>query len=276
MLKRFFCLLLALMFFASAAAASDIPEYKGYVNDLAGLLGSEEVISLENKLKSYDEQTSNHISILIIKSLQGSDIESYSIRVVEKWKIGKEKKDNGVLILVAKNDRKIRIEVGRGLEGSLTDLISGRIIDGIMEPSFKKGNFYKGIDDAVNAVELAVKGEFKADDVKLKSGSDAIAVLLTSYFFILVVAGFAGFVSEFLGAAVGGVGFFFVTMWIFNSLEWAIATAAVGAILGAFARFFMENIGSGSYSSSGGGSFSGGDSGGFGGGFGGGGASGGW
>lgn len=276
-MKRIFFLLISFSFLASFAMALNVPGYKGRVNDFTKTLTPNQASTLEKKLEQYEAQTSNQIAVLIINSLEGDNLEDFSIRVAESWKVGQKGKDNGVIILIAKNDRKMRIEVGRGLEGALTDLTAGRIIDTVMKPEFRKENFYNGIDKAVDSIELAVKGEFKAEPKRSKSKDWDSESLLVVYGILYFVAGIIGLIHIFFSGAVGAIGTYFLTSWFFNPSQWVlIAVAAIGFFIGMLAKVLIENMPSGSgggYSS--GGYSSGSSSGGFSG-FGGGGASGSW
>ncbi len=138
--------------FAIPAAALDVPYLSGRVNDYAGILSETTVNDLEKTLKDFEQKTTCQIAVLTIKSLDGDNLEQYSIKVAETWKLGQKKKDNGVLLLVAQNDRQLRIEVGYGLEGSLTDFACGRIIANEIVPQFKNGDYNSGITDGVNAI----------------------------------------------------------------------------------------------------------------------------
>lgn len=264
--------------FAGSATALDVPVYKGRVNDFAGVLASDKVRELERKIERYEGETSNQIAILTIPSLEGDSLENFSIRVVENWKVGQKGKDNGVLILVSLNDRKIRIEVGRGLEGSLTDLVSGRIINEIMKPAFKQKDYYKGLDDAVNAIALAVKGEFKADpSVKKGDSNNDLEMYLIFLVIALLLAGVAGILHPIFGGIAGGAGTFFATSLVFHPTLFVLAAITlVGFLVGLVAKLVLggisdvAGIGFGSSSSGSGSSgFGGGD-------FSGGGASGDW
>lgn len=144
----------------------EVPPLKARVNDLANMLSEGTVHQLENSLATFEQNQSTQIVILTIDSLQGEVLEEYSLRVVEKWKPGQAGLDNGALLLIAKNDRKVRIEVGYGLEGSLTDLTAGRIIRNTIVPRFKKGNFDQGVIDGVSAMMQTVSGEFLSEDLK--------------------------------------------------------------------------------------------------------------
>ncbi len=132
----------------------------GFVNDYAGMFSESEAQTLENKLTQFEKDSSNEIAVAIIPDLDGDTIENFAVELFADWRIGKAKNDNGVLILVAKDDRQMRIEVGYGLEGALTDAQSWWIIDDIMKPAFQKEEYYKGIDQAVDKIILATKGEY--------------------------------------------------------------------------------------------------------------------
>lgn len=156
-------LLLFLLILPYSASAQDIPPNPtGFVNDYANMLNSTERSRLERKLSTYRDTTSNVIVIATIESLQGYPIEDYSLKMAESWKMWTGERFNGVLVLVAKNDRTMRIEVGYGLEGAITDALSGRITDRIMRPSFRQGNYYGGLDQATNALMMAASGEYDA------------------------------------------------------------------------------------------------------------------
>ncbi|MCG6949135.1 MAG: TPM domain-containing protein [Acidobacteria bacterium] len=147
------------MLVAATVAALEVPYLGGRVNDLADMLDDSFEARLEERLRALEEETGAQVVVLTIPSLEGDPIEDFSMRVVETWKLGREGVDDGVLILVARDDRRMRIEVGYGLEGALTDAQSGRIIDYLMAPRFRQGDFSGGVDEAVSAVSAAVRGE---------------------------------------------------------------------------------------------------------------------
>jgi len=148
-----------------ANAQKQVPElWNLRVHDDAKVLKQETIDRLENQLKAYEDSTTNQIAILTISSLDGDVIEDYSMRVVEKWKLGTKNNDNGVLILMAIDDHKMRIEVGQGLEGVLTDALCNRIIRNEMAPAFRQGDFDAGVTAAVNSVIKGIGGEYKAED----------------------------------------------------------------------------------------------------------------
>lgn len=135
----------------------------GFVNDYAGLLSAEEKSALENKLTVFNQESSNEISIVVIPSLEGDTIENFAVKLFEEWGIGKSKQDNGVLLLVALNDRQMRIEVGYGLEGTLPDAISYQIITKTLKPAFQAENYYEGISVATDQIMAATRGEYQPE-----------------------------------------------------------------------------------------------------------------
>ncbi len=139
------------------------------IHDDAHILRQATVDQLEKQLKQYEDSTSNQIAVLIIQSLEGEVIEEYSLKVVEKWKLGTQSKDNGVLVLIAIDDHKMRIEVGLGLEGVLTDAICNRIIRNEMAPTFRRGDYDAGILAAIHSTIQAIGGEYSSTD---KEGDD--------------------------------------------------------------------------------------------------------
>lgn len=143
------------------ANALDVPPRpEGYVTDKAGLLDLNTRIKLENVLSKYEAKTSNQIFVVIFPSLEGASLEDFSIRLAEKWKPGQASKDNGAILLIFKNDRKIRIEVGYGLEGSLTDATAFQIIQNQISPYFKQGRYADGILNGVASIMKAIHGQY--------------------------------------------------------------------------------------------------------------------
>ena len=211
-----------------------------------------------------------------VSSIGDEDIESYSIRLAETWKIGQKGLDNGVIILVARDNRQVRIEVGKGLEATLTDLLAGRIIDYIMIPNFKNGDYDTGISQAVDAIIDIVKGTFDASTLEKKnSASDYVMYFWIAFCFMLAVSSFGKLFSGILSAII---------LPIFGSVfSFGFPALVILAVVGFFTGFILASIsriqggffpGGGSSSGgffSGGGGFIGG-----GGSFGGGGASGSW
>ncbi|WP_303720232.1 YgcG family protein [Malonomonas rubra] len=157
---RYLAAFLLLVSLCAPAASLDIPQAKGYVNDSAGLLSQTSKLKLEQFLREFEKSDSTQIVVLTIPTLDGEVLEDYALRVLETWGVGQKEKDNGALLLIAKAERKIRIEVGYGLEGRLTDLLAGRIIDNEITPRFKQGDFDGGVIAGVVGMAEAVRGEY--------------------------------------------------------------------------------------------------------------------
>jgi len=281
-----------LCFSALPGYALDVPGLTGYVNDHAGMISPEAKITLERELRAFEQSDSTQIVIVTVPSLEGEVLEEFSIKVAETWKIGQKGKDNGAIFLVAKEERKIRIEVGRGLEGKLTDLMSGRIIDLVVKPRFKRGDFDGGFISGVHAVIDAARGEFKAEPraAKHPSGrSGTFSQLVTFLIFGTIALLMLGSLSRFLSGAAGAIGLPAMVYTLLSPI--GLVTAIVLGVIGLLAGLALPSLFSsggrgggfwpgGGYHGGGfgGGDFggSGGDFGGGGGGFGGGGASGDW
>ncbi|MGH8728640.1 MAG: TPM domain-containing protein [Burkholderiales bacterium] len=152
--------LLALLLFCSPAAAQvAVPALNARVTDLTGTLSAEQKTSLESRLESFERDKGAQIAVLIVPTIKPESIEQYSLRVVEAWKLGREGVDDGALLIVAKDDRELRIEVGYGLEGVVPDAVANRIIEDIIVPHFRAGNFYAGIDAGITQMIRVVSGE---------------------------------------------------------------------------------------------------------------------
>jgi len=162
--------MLVVLLVATSAMALEVPPYKGYVNDLAGMMSPQARQTLEAQLTQLAKSDSTQVAVLTIPSLEGDDINEFSIRVTDAWKIGQKGHNNGVLLLVSQGDRKVRIEVGYGLEGVLTDVLSAQIIMDVIGPRFKAGDFDGGFLNGVGAIAGAVRGEYKAAPAKKRSG----------------------------------------------------------------------------------------------------------
>jgi uncharacterized protein len=269
------------------ALALEVPATQGYVTDLAEMISPATEEKLNQALHSFEISDSTQIAILTIPSLEGDALEDFSIRTVERWGIGQKAKDNGLLLLAVKNDRKIRIETGRGLEGVMTDLMAGRIIDGVVTPRFKAGRFDEGFVAGIDAMIRVTRGEFKGDRLPSRRGGKGgeepppfFAYLLFAAFFVA----FLGSSSRVLGAVSGAILLPVIALLglpVTLGLLMLLILIPVGALAGLLLPLLLAGSlshrhGGGYY----GGGFSGGGGGGFGGfgggGFGGGGASGGW
>ena len=199
-IKRLLLSAAALLFVFSVAWALEVPYLSGRINDTANMLSSGVVVELEEMLKAYEDSTTNQIVLLTIPSLEGESLEDYSLRVAETWKLGQKGVDNGVLLLIARDDRKLRIEVGYGLEASVTDAISTMIINGIITPRFKQGDFEGGIREGLIALTKAADGTLS--EAELATSSDEEFPLI---FFLLFWYGIVG-VFTFIALFVAQLG----------------------------------------------------------------------
>jgi len=279
--KKYLLIIVSAILFLPAAwgYALEVPELKGRVNDYADMISPETESLLDERLKSFETSDSTQIVILTVNSLEGDALEDFTIRVAEKWKIGQTKKDNGVILFASKNDRRMRIEVGRGLEGVLTDLLSGRILDNVIRPKFKNGDYDGGFLDGTGSIIEACRGEFKNDSPPVSSGNDSSGNLPIIFFFVLYFAVMlASRVSKILSGSIGAAGLpAIVHFGLFPiGLTGIIISAIAGFILALIFPHIPIGGGYSSGSSGGGSSFGGGGFSGGGGSFGGGGSSGGW
>jgi len=166
-------LLMALLALLNESWCADIPYLTGRVNDNAGILSEGARQSLGETLKAHEDRTGNQVVVLTMPSLQGESIEDYSNRVFNEWKLGQQGKDNGILLVVVPDERKMRIEVGYGLEGAMTDLMASRIIREIMTPRFRDGDFDGGITEGTLAVIGVLEGEELAESAAYPETSDS-------------------------------------------------------------------------------------------------------
>ncbi|MFN7960895.1 MAG: TPM domain-containing protein [Thermoanaerobaculia bacterium] len=173
----------ALMLSASGASAREIPYLSGRVVDEAGLLSSDARARIDARLAALEEAKGSQVAVLTIASLEGEDLADYSHRVAETWKLGRAKTNDGVLLLVARDDRKMRLEVGYGLEGAIPDAIAHRILDEIVRPRFREGDFGGGIEAGIEAVDKLVRGE-PLPEPKAPSGR---GVFITAPVLVLLV-----------------------------------------------------------------------------------------
>ncbi|MDN5211637.1 TPM domain-containing protein [Fulvivirgaceae bacterium BMA12] len=234
--------------------AQDLPERPNpptLVNDFAEILNASQRKSLEDKLSNYNDSTSSQIAIVIIPSLNGYEVAQYAVELAEKWGIGQEGKDNGILILVAINDRRMNISTGYGVEAFVPDVTANRIIDRTMAPNFRNGNYFEGLDQATSILMALLSGQFVAEPGARNEGFPITLILVIMGIFFIII-----FLRSKGGGGRGGGGF--------------------RPTVHTFGNPYRGRSSWGDFSS-GGGSFGSGGFGGFGGGsFGGGGASGSW
>src|SRR6185295_2198295 len=215
-MNRLILFLAFLLFSFPALAQKEIPELWGHrVHDEAKVLSQQTIDHLEQTLKIFEDSTTNQLAILIVPSLDGEVIETYSLRAAEKWKLGTKNNDNGAILVVSINDRKMRIEVGQGLEGPLPDAICNRIIRNEMAPKFRQGDFDAGVTDAMTAIMQAIKGEYKAEDQPKRRQGKGSAFLTILIILVIIILrsrnrrggggnGWSAGTGWFIGSALGG------------------------------------------------------------------------
>lgn len=297
-LGRSLLVVFLLLTLGSAVRALEVPKLQARVTDLAGVLTPEQISSLEAKLKALEVSDSTQVAVLIIPSLEGDSLEDFSMRVATAWRLGQKGRDNGALLLVVMKERKVRIEVGYGLEPTLTDAKSFLIIQNEILPYFRQGQFYEGIEAGVNAVIQVVHGVYKASSSRTRptsrgSGGSAINWLIILFFPLVWILSYTGkWGGGILGAGAGALlPYTFFGSSLLLMLIGGAAGGLIGMALGTLVRrgsntgspwggfggptFWGGGGGFWGGGSSGGGGFGGGFSGG-GGSFGGGGSSGSW
>ncbi len=194
--------------------AADVPFLSGRVNDTAGILFPNTIHDLEALLKAHEDSTSNQVAVLTIPSLDGEPIENYSMRVVETWKLGGKGKDNGVLLLVARDDREVRIEVGYGLEGNLPDVTCSRIVRNEMIPRFKDGDFDGGVRAGVAAILAAINGAYTADNTVDGSSNSVVGSIIAFLIFFVVVGIFTAIAIFSTGCQSWFLFVFLIPFWL--------------------------------------------------------------
>jgi uncharacterized protein len=272
-------LALTLGWFFVASAEVPVPPLTGRVTDQTATLTVEQKAALEQTLQAFEARKGSQIALLLVPITAPETIEQYALRVAEQWKLGRKKVDDGAVLVVAKNDRALRIEVGYGLEGVLNDATSKRIISEIITPRFKQGDFYGGITAGVDQIIRVIDGEPLPEPTGKRGGDTAsIQQYIPVIFILALVVG--GVLRSVLGRFPGSL----VTGGIVAVIAWLlVGTAFIALFAGVIALFFTLLSGGmggrsmgGHHGGFGGGGFGGGGFGGGGGGFGGGGASGRW
>ena len=265
-----------------AAFAQDglvrVPALSSPVTDLTATLNPDQKRILEQTLQEFEARKGSQIAVLIVPTTQPEAIEQFALRVVESWKLGRKKVDDGVLFLIAKDDRRMRIEVGYGLEGGLNDAVAKRIVSEVVTPFFKSNDFYDGVQAGVNAIIAVVDGE----KLPTPSVSEAVQNTGDSFgdLFVIVLFG-AVFVGNILRSLLGPMRAGLLTTVLLTPIVWflqgnLLVSLIAAGIAGLLVLLGVRSGGGGFGGSSGGSSGSGRSYGGGGGRFGGGGASGGW
>lgn len=280
-LARWLCVFVLLGGSVGVRAEVPVPELKARVTDLTGTLTASQRDALERELRVFEKRKGSQIAVLIVPTTQPETIEQYSIRVAETWKLGRKGVDDGVLLLVAKDDRALRIEVGYGLEGVIPDAVAKRVISEIIIPYLQQGDFYGGIHAGVSRLERLVDGEALPPPQARDNSWAGIQNLLPFAFIAAIVGG--GLLRALFGRLIGAS----LAAGVVGLVFWMIVGSLLAALIGGIAVFLFVvmaglRVGPGGYGGwagggwSGGGGFSGGGFSGGGGGFGGGGASGRW
>ncbi len=251
MKRIWFSLLLPALLGATLATnGTDVPYLTGRVNDNARIMSEATCNSLGEKLKEHEVKTTNQIVVLTIPSLENESIEDYAYKVFNEWKLGQKDKNNGILIVVVPDERRMRIEVGYGLEGTLPDILAGRIIQNIMAPRFREGDFDTGITEGVTAVITILEG---TDPTSMEGLAETSGSSETSNFAdlespdiplgmrILLGAFIFGIIGLFtiLGILTPGFGWF---MYLFLIPFWAMFPVVVVGTKGALVCFFTYLI----------------------------------
>lgn len=241
-----------LLLLAATAFAQDVvpvPALSSPVTDLTQTLTPEQRASLEGRLRAYEAQKGTQIAVLIVPTTQPETIEQYSIRVADAWKIGRQGVDDGIILLVAKNDRTVRIEVGTALEGAVPDVLASRIISQVIVPRFRDGDFAGGIDEAVTRIIALLEGEALPEPERRSRAPEGMGGLGNALPVLLMFV-FVG--SSILRGMLGRVGGASATAGIAGVLMWLL-TSALGIAIGAAVLAFLFALISG-----GGGGFGGG------------------
>src|SRR6266700_3483515 len=197
----------AIFLLAGLALAADevaVPPLKARVAALTGTLTAAQIQTLEGRLRDFERGKGSQIAVLVLPSTQPETIEQYSIRVADAWKIGRTKADDGVILVVAKNDRKLRIEVGYGLEGAIPDAVAKRVVSEVIAPHFRAGDFYGGIAAGTDALLRLIEGEPLPAPTE-RAGRRASFGDYQSLFVLLLVLAIVGggFLSRLLGRGAG-------------------------------------------------------------------------
>lgn len=237
MLRRLLSSLVIVLIFASVALAQTFPQPTGFVNDYTNTLSNQTRVELESILINYEKETAREISVAIVQNLENTTVEDYAVRLFEKWQVGKKDQDNGLLFLIAKDDRKLRIEVGYGLEGLMTDLKSKKILDDIVTPAFRLGDFEGGVKDGVDAIIATLNNEYIPDSIttnvrRVIWESDFAGYLIwagfigSSYFFSIAARSKSWHAGGIWGLSLGTI----VGILAASILAWAILSIILGSI----------------------------------------------
>ena len=267
--RNFFITIFAIFLLSGVAFAADLPSYSGFVNDFAGVISAETHSKIEGLCKELEAKTSAELAIATVKTTAPLDTKTYAVKLFEKWKIGKKGKDNGLLILLSMDERRVEIEVGYGLEGVINDALAGEILDKYVIPRFKEGDFGEGLyagavviaDRIARSAGEELGEKYKVPQTSLTEGNWIIIIIIGTFILLSILSLFgSGIASGLFGGIFGAV---------FGFVYGGIIGAVIGAIIGfmlSYTRFpTAGRWGGGGFSGGGGGggfSFGGGGSGG--------------
>ncbi len=229
-----------LVLFLGMAAAQDlqpVPPLSGHVVDQAGLLDTGQKQALEEQLRAFEQRKGSQVAVLMVRGTQPESIEQFSMRVAEQWKLGRKKVDDGAILVIAKDERSLRIEVGYGLEGALNDAVSRRIIDEIIVPRFKTGDFSGGVSAGVDAMLRVIDGEPLPTPPAPSFAQENPLGLLPLLFFSALMVG--GILRALLGRAKGA----FAAGGLLGIAAWLLSGTVLLAMLAALFGFVLTLIG---------------------------------
>jgi uncharacterized protein len=224
---------------AQAQPLAAVPSLTAPVTDLTGTLTPDQVAALDAKLRAFAQARGSQVAVLIVPTTRPEEIEQYSIRVVEQWQIGRKNIDDGVLVLVARDDRRVRIEVGYGLEGALPDATANRIITQDIVPSFKRGDYYGGISTGVDRIMRVIEGEPlpEPEISPPAAGVPGLFSVLPVLFVFVLVGG------SILRRILGRVGGALATGGIVGLLTWLLVAVLGISVLAGLIAFFFSLLG---------------------------------
>ena len=223
---------------APALANVAVPPLVGRVVDQTGTLSASSAQELQQSIRAFEARKGSQIAVLIVPTTDGEAIEQFSLRVAEAWKIGRKRIDDGVLLVVAKNDRHLRIEVGYGLEGALTDVTAKRIIDEIITPRFRNSDFTGGISAGVDRIMRIIEGEKLPAPPPPQRQTSNLLNHIDPIFALFVLFGFGALMRNLLGALLGAT----VTGGIVGALAWYISGSVSAALLASIVAFMAAFV----------------------------------
>ena len=228
----------------TSATALSFPSPSGYVNDFASIMDPAQKTALETELKNLKEKTGIEFTVVTVESLSGTTVEDYATRLFENWKIGQKDKDNGLLFLIAPNERKVRFEVGYGLEGTLNDARTGRILDDFVLPEFKQGQMAQGIVSGVEAVIKVLQGEPLPEPSADRSSSDSPDWFYLIFLPLILLQYFGAFLARsksfWAGGVIGLIAGVILGLLVLHSLLFALGSAVALGLIGLILDYLLS------------------------------------